>query len=649
MHLIYAPTHTRSLSPVYWSPAPAATNHHSFKYHSISDTHRPVYGSLPWTVTRLLNATNLYVLTFWSPDISPVLLQRIFHVNPSCSWTPQHQQTCKNSDCQYPAKLSRTGYSIHTHLPLLSTISHPLPFNKTAYCLLTCCVVTRMWQKTGPLPTLLMEVATRIIALACRDLPFVEYSREFCGLAAATALDDATILSLFCHGANSHRPVDLPDTTGLRWREGILRCLECTLPRTRTSPPSSASLPSPPAVGMASPPVVRMASLPVAAHPRPVPVPRQRPPVPAPRQHPPVPAPRQRPPVPAPRQRPPVPAPPKHYAVSTLPERPQESALPERPKSPRFQSTPKRRISPIFFFWGGYIAMACVAGPRAKATESPDPLWLPESLDPPWPPELHAPPWAPVSPDPPWLPDPPWPPRLPDPPWPPESPDPPWPPESPDLPWVLERAPPWRPSVTCCLLVPGGLQSAPPPHWMLYGAGTHLSEGGRIVRDPSLSQPPPSSQSPAPTHTRSLSPVYWSPAPAATNHHSFKYHSLSDTHRPVCGSLPWTVTRLLNATNLYVLTFWSPDVSPVLLQRISHVNPSCSWTPQHQQTCKDSDCQYPAKLSRTGYSIHTHLPLLSTISHPLPFNKPAYCLLTYCVLPRMWQYVCVLCIFIMYI
>ncbi len=32
---------------------------------------------------------------------------------------------------------------------------------------------------------------------------------------------------------------------------------------------------------------------------------------------------------------------------------------------------------------------------------------------------------------------------------------PPWPPESPDAPWVLERAPPWRPSVLSpCLLAP---------------------------------------------------------------------------------------------------------------------------------------------------------------------------------------------------
>ncbi len=69
-----------------------------------------------------------------------------------------------------------------------------------------------------------METAACVIALARResfhkDLPFMENLWEFCGLTMATAFDDATILSLFWHRANYHRPVDLPDTTGLSWRE----------------------------------------------------------------------------------------------------------------------------------------------------------------------------------------------------------------------------------------------------------------------------------------------------------------------------------------------------------------------------------------------------------------------------------------------
>ncbi len=41
---------------------------------------------------------------------------------------------------------------------------------------------------------------------------------------ACTPLDDATINTLFLLGASYHRPVDLPDTTGLSWREGVFRC-----------------------------------------------------------------------------------------------------------------------------------------------------------------------------------------------------------------------------------------------------------------------------------------------------------------------------------------------------------------------------------------------------------------------------------------
>ncbi len=94
-----------------------------------------------------------------------------------------------------------------------------------------------------------MEIAARFSALARRDLPFLEYAREFCELAMITALDDATLNSLFWIGANYYRPVDLPDNTGLSWREGILRCLESVQPRSRTSPPSSSS-----AVPQSSPP-----------------------------------------------------------------------------------------------------------------------------------------------------------------------------------------------------------------------------------------------------------------------------------------------------------------------------------------------------------------------------------------------------------
>ncbi len=197
-----------------------------------------------------------------------------------------------------------------------------------------------------------MDASSRFTALARQGLPFYEYAGEFCKLNAATAWDDATLNKLFWLGANHHRPVDLPDTTGLSWREGVFRCLASVRARARTSPPlfaapaspppfaphasppPSAALPlphtppfaakaglpavsmaSPPAVSMASPPAVPVASLPVAAPFRPVPAPRQRPPEPAPRQRPPEPAPQQCPPVPAPWMRLAVPAPPERPQV----------------------------------------------------------------------------------------------------------------------------------------------------------------------------------------------------------------------------------------------------------------------------------------------------------------------------------------------
>ncbi len=60
-----------------------------------------------------------------------------------------------------------------------------------------------------------------------------------------TAFDDAALNSLFWIEANYYRPVDLPDTTGLCWREAIIRSLESIYPRSGTQPDPVPSPPSP--------------------------------------------------------------------------------------------------------------------------------------------------------------------------------------------------------------------------------------------------------------------------------------------------------------------------------------------------------------------------------------------------------------------
>ncbi|ROL32997.1 hypothetical protein DPX16_5892 [Anabarilius grahami] len=56
---------------------------------------------------------------------------------------------------------------------------------------------------------------------------------------------DETIKSLFWIGASYHHPVDLPDTSGLAWREAIIRCLESICPRSRTQSDPEPSPPPP--------------------------------------------------------------------------------------------------------------------------------------------------------------------------------------------------------------------------------------------------------------------------------------------------------------------------------------------------------------------------------------------------------------------
>ncbi len=167
-----------------------------------------------------------------------------------------------------------------------------------------------------------MDAASRFVALTRLDLPFYEYAGEFCKLAAATAWEDATLNKLFWLGANHHRPVDLPDTTGLTWREGIFRCLGSVRARARTSLPLE---------NMASSMIIE---------------PRKCPPVPAPRQRPQVPAPAERPQVPAPAERPQVPAPAERPQVPAPAERPQEPAPAERPQEPAPAERPQESVLP---------------------------------------------------------------------------------------------------------------------------------------------------------------------------------------------------------------------------------------------------------------------------------------------------------------
>ncbi len=321
------------------------------------------------------------------------------------------------------------------------------------------------------LPAAMEMAAARFLALARKDLPFYKYAGEFYGLAAATAWDDATLNSLFWLGTNYHRPVDLPDTTGLSWKEGVFRCLGSVRARARTSPPSS-----PPAVPQSSPPSAAKSSPPSAAPTSPpavqftpnwkrgkrrkrllaalilasksVPAPELAPvSAPAPELAPvAVPAPELAPvSAPAPELAP-VSAPaPEHHPVPVLsPGRAPDSPLsPGRatdpPLSPGWapvpEFSPERAAIPTeglgacnfpqrflcVCVGGGYRAPVVEAGARAEATAT--------KTAPPWPPELPALPWPPESPDPSWLPE------SPDPSWTPESPDPPWPPESPDPPW----------------------------------------------------------------------------------------------------------------------------------------------------------------------------------------------------------------------
>ncbi len=185
-----------------------------------------------------------------------------------------------------------------------------------------------------------MEFAAGVLALIRWDLSFTEYTGEFCGLAASTELHDAPILHLFWLGANYHCPMDLPDITGLCWREGIYRCLESFRSRVKTSP----------RVSQLAPPSSSSSQLAPSSSPWP-------PLVPSSSSLPPL--------VPSSSPWPPLVL---SSSPSAFPERPRESAVPECPPG----SNPPNK-----FFLGGLPTMA-----------HGDPPGPPKSTDdPPWPPD----------------------------------------------------------------------------------------------------------------------------------------------------------------------------------------------------------------------------------------------------------------------
>ncbi|KAL0150420.1 hypothetical protein M9458_054237, partial [Cirrhinus mrigala] len=100
-------------------------------------------------------------------------------------------------------------------------------------------------EQIAPPPTIQPNPPTAV-PLTAHSTP------ELCSLAMATALDDATVNSLFWIGANYYHPVDLADTTGLNWREEILWCQESVRPQSRTSPPAHPE-PSQPTPRLAEP------------------------------------------------------------------------------------------------------------------------------------------------------------------------------------------------------------------------------------------------------------------------------------------------------------------------------------------------------------------------------------------------------------
>ncbi len=148
---------TRSQSPEFWSPAPVVPHQHSYKLHTLSDTHCPVYGSLYGSIPDSLH-TYLCLLTsqtlqrfskgYSRTPTFPTILQRWSPL----SWAPRLHSPVNEKDISY--------FTVHLHIsiPTILTssslssftashsISIPVWYMPVVFWL-------SLWQKTGPKPT----------------------------------------------------------------------------------------------------------------------------------------------------------------------------------------------------------------------------------------------------------------------------------------------------------------------------------------------------------------------------------------------------------------------------------------------------------------------------------------------------------------
>lgn len=76
---------------------------------------------------------------------------------------------------------------------------------------------------------------SKFINMAQKSHNILEYTRELLWLAIASSLDNETLKTLFQIRVTFNNHIDLPDTTGLNWRENVIRCLESVVPNSENT------------------------------------------------------------------------------------------------------------------------------------------------------------------------------------------------------------------------------------------------------------------------------------------------------------------------------------------------------------------------------------------------------------------------------
>ncbi|CAM4732978.1 unnamed protein product [Leuciscus chuanchicus] len=165
------------------------------------------------------------------------------HQCPDSYTTAQHSGSASCTSALFPGSTSTPGCPVS--ISCTSALSNVIFFQAVdGHCIPGMDRVDELVECLVELRTQASLTLTNQQVATIKTEPQMDYAARF----TAVSHENTNFLSftgIFRIGANYHYPVDLPDTSGLNYKEAIIRCLESVWSRSKTQPdPEPTSTPT---------------------------------------------------------------------------------------------------------------------------------------------------------------------------------------------------------------------------------------------------------------------------------------------------------------------------------------------------------------------------------------------------------------------